>query len=92
MSPPKLRSRRDWFNILRDLKKAGISYQEVARKCSRAIQTVVHWAEGGEPKDTDARIVMSLYAQHCPEKFAEHQALYEVTAVAKTPADGTNGQ
>lgn len=78
-TPLYLRRRRDWFNILRDLKKAGISYHEVARKTNHAIATVVHWAEHGDPKDADARIVLALYAQHCPEQFTAHQKLFEVT-------------
>ncbi|MGC4062953.1 MAG: hypothetical protein QM749_19775 [Aquabacterium sp.] len=82
--PQLLRRRRDWFTILRDLKKASISYHIVARKCGKAVGSVVHWAEGGDPKDADARIIMALYAQHCPEQFAAHQRLYEVTL----PADG----
>ena len=62
--------RRDWFRILRDLMAKGVSMAMVAKACGRrATATVSHWAEGGEPKDTDARIVLALYAKHCPEQF-----------------------
>ena len=64
--------RRDWFTILRDLKKAGISYQEVARKCCRYVASVQNWAEGGDPKDSDAQVVLALYAKHCPQQYTEH--------------------
>lgn len=64
--------RRDWFKILRDLKKAGISYHEVARKCCRYIASVHNWAEGGDPKDSDAQVVLALYAKHCPNEYQEH--------------------
>jgi hypothetical protein len=64
--------RRDWFHILRQLKKAGVHYREVARKVSRDVNTVVNWAEGGEPKDSDAQVVLALFAKHCPIDYAEH--------------------
>lgn len=44
----------------------------VARKCSRDVNTVKAWSDGGDPKDTDARCVLALYAKHCPDKFSAH--------------------
>jgi hypothetical protein len=72
------KSKRDWFRILRDLMEAGMSMNEVGRKCNRIGGTVMHWANGGEPRESDARIVLALYAKHCPEKYAEHQREYEI--------------
>lgn len=66
--------RRDWFHILRTLKRAGVSYNEVARKCGRHLGAIVHWAEGGEPKDSDAQVVLALFAKHCPVEYAEHMS------------------
>lgn len=77
------RSPRDWFRILRDLMAAGISMHKVARACGRkAPGTVQHWAEGGEPKDSDARVVLALYRQHCPEKYEAHMREYEPEVLA----------
>lgn len=70
--------RRDWFRILRDLMAAGISMGKVARKCNREPRTVSRWAEGSDPKEADARIVLALYARHCPEKYREHQKQFEI--------------
>lgn len=68
---------RDWFRILRDLMAAGISMNKVARACGRTVQAVAHWAEGGEPKDSNARVVLALYRQHCPEKYDAHMKEFE---------------
>lgn len=77
-SAPVRTSRRDWFQILRDLAAAGVSMSMVARKCNRNTSTVVAWSDGGDPKETDARIVLALYARHCPLKYLKHQAQYDI--------------
>lgn len=79
--------RRDWFRILRDLAAAKVSYAYVARKCNRDVSTVKGWADGADPKETDARIVLALYARHCPLKYIEHQREFEITAVAAEIVD-----
>lgn len=58
--------------ILQHLKRAGIAYRDVARKTNHAVNCVVNWAEGGEPKDSDAQVVLALYAKHCPIEYQEH--------------------
>ncbi len=70
--------RRDWFVILRDLMKAGVSMAQVARQCGREKGSVMHWSNGGEPRESDARIVLALYAAHCPTKYLSHQAQFEI--------------
>lgn len=70
--------RRDWFMVLRKLMAAGVSMSDVARKCGRNPTTVENWANGGEPKDSDARIVLALFAKHCPVEYIEHQKKYEI--------------
>ena len=81
VSVPTNSRRRDWFKILRDLMRAGVSMSEVGRKCHRDIKTVAHWGDGGDPKDSDARTVLALYARHCPDQYAEHQAQFEIRRV-----------
>lgn len=70
--------RRDWFQILRDLMAAGISMSVVGRKCGRDGSTVQKWSEGSEPKESDARVVLALYAKHCPVKYREHQKQFSI--------------
>lgn len=70
--------RRDWFRILRDLMAAGVSMSQVARKCGRNRGTVDGWANGSDPKEADARIVLALYAKHCPRKYVEHQKQFDI--------------
>ena len=69
--------RRDWFRILRDLMAAGVSMNQVARICGRHPQSVCHWADGGEPKDSDARSVLALYKKHCPERYQMHMMEFD---------------
>jgi hypothetical protein len=76
---------RDWFTILRDLIAAGISMREVARRCGRTVSTVVHWGEGGEPKDSDARTVMELYKRHCREKWEKHMREFDPDELEMRP-------
>jgi hypothetical protein len=84
--------RRDWFRILRDLKAVGLSYGAVARKVGRDPSTVQGWAEGAEPRESDARVVLALYAKHRPADYLRHQKEFEirvemvnVTEIAESP-------
>lgn len=70
--------RRDWWRILRDLMRAGVPLTAVARKCNRNTTTVRSWADGGEPKESDARIVLALYAKHCPSQYVAHQKHFDI--------------
>lgn len=70
--------RRDWFRILRDLIEAGVSMNEVARKCNRDVGAVSGWSNGADPKDTDARVVLGLYAKYCPEKYVAHSREFAI--------------
>lgn len=58
--------------------KAGVTMHYVARKCDRDPATVWGWAEGSEPKESDARVVLALFAKNCPAEYAAHQREFEV--------------
>lgn len=70
--------RRDWFRIIRDLSKKGIHAPDIARICNHYHSTVTRWANGSEPKESDARIVLALYAKYCPAEYVEHQKQFEI--------------
>lgn len=90
-SVPVKSGRRDWFRILRDLNAASVSMAQIARKCNHHTATVVAWADGGDPKEADARIVLALYARHCPLKYLEHQKQYEIRlAIHESVDEGEN--
>jgi hypothetical protein len=76
---PVKSARRDWFRIIRDLSGAGVSAGTIGRKCNRNASTVIAWANGGDPKESDARIVLSLYALHCPLRYLRHQEEYAIS-------------
>jgi hypothetical protein len=78
---------RPWFRILRDLMAAGISMAKVAKVCGKTggASTVQHWADGGDPKDADARVVLALYRRYCPEKYEAHMKEFEADVLAFQP-------
>lgn len=78
ITAPVVKRRRDWFRVIRDLMSAGISMGDIGRACSRDVGAVKHWQDGGDPKEADARIVLALYAKHCPEQYARHQAEFAI--------------
>ena len=75
---PVNKRRRDWFVILRALAKHGISMSDIARACDRATTTVQAWGEGSEPKESDARIVLALWAKVAPDEYGRHQAEFDI--------------
>lgn len=81
--------KRDWFRILRDLMAAGVSMARIASLCGKSggASTVAHWANGGEPKDSDARIVLALYRRHCPQQFEAHMREFEPAALVYVSTD-----
>ncbi len=70
--------KRDWWRIIRDLSHAGVSMQDIASRCNRDKGTVKFWAEGSDPKESDARVVLHLYAIHCPEKYRVHAQEFDI--------------
>lgn len=73
------KQKRDWFRILRDLMAADTPMSRVARLCGRDVKTVQSWANGTEPKDSDARMVLQLYARFCPAKYLEQEKQFMIT-------------
>lgn len=66
----RVKKRRDWFRIIRDLSKYGrLSMADIARVCGLDKTTVEHWSTGGDPRDSDARMVLTLYAIFCPSQY-----------------------
>jgi hypothetical protein len=86
--------RRDWFRIIRDLNAAKdsmgrpIDLGYIARKCGRSRGTVFGWADGAEPKESDARVVLSLYAKYLPDKYREHQKQFDIRVEIEAVKDG----
>lgn len=72
LSVPVSTRRRDWFRILRDLMAVGVSMTAVARKLNRDVSAVRNWANGSDPKESDARVLLALYMKYCPLKYVDH--------------------
>ena len=75
---PVAKRRRDWFWVIRRLMAHNVSMAEIGRATGRNKTTVEDWANGGEPKESDARIVLALLAKVAPEEYAVHQAQFDI--------------
>lgn len=57
---------KDWFRILADLDRAGISNAEIARRLNVPRSTVTHWKRPNvEPSYHYGNLLITLHAQHC---------------------------
>lgn len=81
------KKQREWFRILRDLMAAGISMAKIAKVCGKTggASTVQNWADGGDPKDSDARVVLALYRRHCPDEYKAHMKEFEAETLEYQP-------
>jgi len=51
----------DWFLIISDLKKAGISGREIARRLNVSVSTVVMWKNGSSPSYEKGVALMKMW-------------------------------
>lgn len=51
----------DWFRILADLRRVGLSQCEVARRIQVPRNRLKHWAEGATPGYDDGRALLMLW-------------------------------
>ena len=80
---PVATHKRDWFVIIRTLMRYGVSMGQIAARTGRKPGAVKHWQNGGEPKESDARIVLALLAKVAPEEYARLQAPFEIRGVVR---------
>jgi hypothetical protein len=75
---PVNKRKRDWFMVIRTLMNHKISMADIARATGRNLGAVKHWQAGGEPKESDARIVLAMLAKVSPEDYMRLQKPYEI--------------
>lgn len=75
---PVAKRKRDWFMIIRTLARFGVTMADIAKHTGRNLGSVKNWQNGGEPKESDARIVLALLAKHSPDEYRKHQAEFEI--------------
>jgi hypothetical protein len=64
MSAARLpRWRTDWFTVLADLNRAGVSNIEAGRRIGVATTTVHGWKSGSEPSHADGTALLELWAE-----------------------------
>lgn len=59
----------NWFQILDELKRAGISNAEVARRLNVTPPAVDRWKSGGEPSHYYGELILALYKRHCVQRM-----------------------
>jgi len=57
--------REDWFRLLTDLQRAGVSHAKVAAELGCSISTVIRWKSGTEPLHAAGQALKALHAEHC---------------------------
>lgn len=66
------RQRIDWFRILTDLEKAGVSCRELSRRLDIPHGTIHGWKSGNcRPKVDEGIIVMEFWAVHFGKRLSE---------------------
>lgn len=60
----------DWFRILSDLRRAGMSQCAVARVLGVPRNRVKHWAVGKLPRYDDGRALLYLWRRACFRKLS----------------------
>ena len=75
---PVAKRKREWFVVIRTLMRYGVSMGQISAATGRNKSAVKHWQNGGEPKESDARIVLALLAKAAPEEYRRLQAPFEI--------------
>lgn len=57
---------------------AGLPLAAVARACCRDTGTVRMRVAGGDPKESDARVALALYAKHSPALYSAHAVEFTI--------------
>lgn len=57
--------REDWFRLLTDLQRAGISHAKVAVILDVSLGTLDGWKRGSEPRHCTGEALKALHAEHC---------------------------
>lgn len=60
----------DWFRVLAELRRVGLSQCEVARRLSLPRNRVKHWANGKAPRYEDGRALLLLWRLSCYRKLS----------------------
>lgn len=55
--------RANWFRLLADLKRSGVSLYDVASLINVSHTTVLRWGEGSEPRHADGEALIMLWME-----------------------------
>ncbi|WP_158785130.1 hypothetical protein [Pantoea sp. BAV 3049] len=51
----------DWFRVITDLERAGMTQQAIARHLVAAKSSVIYWKQGSEPRYCDGERLIRLW-------------------------------
>lgn len=64
----------DWFRILADLRKVGITNAEVCRRTNIPPSTLQHYKEGRIPRYDDGVAILAVYHAEIPARVTQATA------------------
>lgn len=68
----------DWQKILRDIKAAGLSLYEVAKRLGKPESTIQSWWKGHEPSHSHGQAILELHTKCCGEEATRNRCNEEV--------------
>ena len=66
----------DWFRLLADLKRVGVSSYQIQRKIDVAQSTVLRWAGGSEPRHVDGEMLIAIWCEKTGKRRNELPRVY----------------
>lgn len=61
----------DWFRVIVDLGRAGLSYRAIADRIGCGKNTVAGWANGAEPRHSDGQALLALWSERTGRPVSE---------------------
>ena len=66
--------RVDWFRVITDLERAGVSLRAQSSAADVSLGTVAYWKNGGQPKHYNGQLLLHLYSRTFGSTSAPIQA------------------
>lgn len=51
----------DWFRVISDIERSGMTHREIARHLHAACSTIAYWKQGAEPRYSDGERLVRLW-------------------------------
>ncbi len=75
------RTRINWFCVIFDLKRVGVSSYDIAILLDLSHTTVLRWGDGAEPRHDDGERLLSLWSSRTGKDRSEVQRIREFASI-----------